>query len=184
MESYKEQMLSKIAQYKTKLIVAGAVLAALAIAVSSTYYVAYNKGLNVSKVEITQYEGQVQGLRAELTAAQGKVTTEIQTVYLDRVVERERIVYRNRDVIITQVPEQYILSRGWVYAHDQAALGRPIDSGIAANTEPSEVTDRSALNLVADNYGTVCRANTDQLTALQSWINQQREAYEETISNR
>jgi hypothetical protein len=177
-------LLSKVAQYKTQLIVAGAVLAALAIAIGSTYYIAYNKGLNVSKVEIAQYQGKVEKLGRDLVTAQGKVNTVIQTQYLDRVVERERIVYRNRDVIVTQVPEQYILSQGWVYAHDQAALGRTIDPTIAANAMPSGVTDRSALNLVADNYGTVCRANTDQLTALQSWIRQQKEANEEVNSDR
>lgn len=177
-------LLTKMAQYKAQLIMAGVAVAALAIAIGATYQIAYNKGLNVSKVEIAQYQGKVEKLGKELITAQGKVTTVIQTEYLDRVVERDRIVYKNRDIIVTQVPEQYTLSQGWVYAHDEAALGRQIDPTMAANTNPSGITDRAALNLVADNYGNVCRANADQLTSLQAWIRQQKEANEQVNSDR
>lgn len=177
-------LLTQAAKYKVQLIMAGAALAVLAIAFGATYNIAYNKGLNVSEVEITRYEGQVNDLRGQLTAAQGKVTTVIQTEYLDRVVERERIVYRNRDVIVNQVPEQYILSQGWVYAHDQSALGRPIEPEIAANAFPSGITDKEAVSLVADNYGNVCRANADQLTSLQNWIREQEKVNEEVNSDR
>jgi hypothetical protein len=177
-------LLETAAKFRVQLIMAGAAVAVLAIAFGATYNVAYNKGLNVSKVAIESYQGQVNELRGKLTKAQGRVTTVIQTEYLDRVVERERIVYQNRDVIVTQVPEQYILSQGWIYAHNQAANGQEINPSLASNTLPSTITDRIALNLVADNYGNVCRANADQLTSLQAWIRQQKEVNEEVNSNR
>lgn len=177
-------LLAKIAMYRTQLMVAGAALAVLAIAFGATYNIAYNKGLNVSEVKISEYEGKVQKLNADLLTAQATVTTKIQTEYLDRVVERERIVYRNREVIITQVPEQYILSQGWVDAHDATVRNEELEPEIAANAFPSGYTDREVLQVIARNYGEVCRANADQLTALQAWITEQRKVNEEAIANR
>jgi hypothetical protein len=178
------KLLETAVKFRTQLMVAGAALAVLAIAFGATYNIAYNKGLNVSQVQIAEYQGKVQKLNSDLKAAQGKVTTRIQTQYLDRVVERERIVYRNRDVIVTQVPEQYILSQGWVDAHDASARGKMLEPEIAANAFPSGYSDREILEIVTSNYGEVCRANADQLTALQTWVTEQRKVNEETISNR
>lgn len=177
-------MIAKLAQYKAQLIMAGAAIAVLAIAFGATYHIAYNKGLNVSKVEIQRYEGAVAILAKRLAEKQTTVTTRIQTEYLDRVVYRERIIYRNEGTIITQVPEQYTLSRGWVYAHDQSASNALIDPVLAADANPSHTTDKVALQLIADNYGNVCRANTDQLISLQSWVRQQEAANEEVNSDR
>jgi hypothetical protein len=177
-------LLETAAKFRVQLIMAGAAVAVLAVAFGATYHIAYNKGLNVSKVAIERYQGQVSDLRDKLTKAQGKVTTQIQTEYMDRVVYRDRIIYRNEGTIITQVPEQYTLSRGWVYAHDQSARNALIDPALAADATPSTTTDKIALQLVADNYGNVCRANTDQLISLQSWIRQQEAANEEVNSDR
>lgn len=172
------------AKFKMQLIAGAAVLVALVIAVGAAHQIGYNKGLNVSEVEINRYKGAVAILAERLVKEQGKVTTKIQTEYLDRVVERQRIVYVNRDVIVDRVPEQFVLSQGWVYAHDQAALGREIDPDIAANAFPSDFSDRTVLQLVADNYGKVCLANADQLESLQTWIRGQQKANEEVNSNR
>jgi hypothetical protein len=177
-------LLAKAAEFRTQLIIAGVATAALAIAFGATYNIAYNNGLNVSKVEIVAYEGKVEKLNAALKDAQSRATTRIQTQYLDRVVERERIVYRNRDVIVTQVPEQYILSQGWVDAHDASVRNTAIEPEIAANAFPSGYTDRDILEVITRNYGQVCLANADQLTALQSWVTEQRKVNEEAIANR
>lgn len=176
-------MLDKIASIKWWLIGGAALIAVASVGAFTIHNNAYNKGLAVSALEISQYETKVRDLGLQLTEAQGKVTTVIQTEYLDRVVERERIVYRNRDIIIDRVPEQYILSQGWVYAHDESARGNEIDPDFAANAFPSGVSDVEALNLVTGNYA-VCAANSDQLAALQRWLTEQKRIHDETIANR
>ena len=177
-------LLETAVKFRTQLIMAGAAVAVLAVAFGATYNIAYNKGLNVSQVQIAEYEGKVQKLNADLKTAQSNVTTRIQTEYIDRVVERERIVYRNREVIVTQVPEQYILSQGWVDAHDATVRNEELEPEIAANAFPSGYTDREVLQVIARNYGQVCLANADQLTALQRWVTEQGKVNEETIANR
>ena len=177
-------LLETAAKFRDQLIMAGAAVAVLAVAFGATYNIAYNKGLNVSKVEIAEYQGKVQKLNADLLTARNSVTTRIQTEYLDRVVERERIVYRNRDIIVTQVPEQYILSQGWVDAHDASVRNETLEPEIAANAFPSGYTDRDVLEVISRNYGQVCLANADQLTALQRWVTEQGKVNEEAIANR
>jgi hypothetical protein len=177
-------LLAKAAEFRTQLIIGGIALTAVAVAFAATYNIAYNKGLNVSEVEIAEYQGKVEKLSNRLKEAQGRVTTRIQTQYLDRVVERERIVYRNRDVVVTQVPEQYILSQGWVDAHDASVRNTVLEPEVAANAFPSGYTDRDVLEVITRNYGQVCLANADQLTALQSWVTEQRKVNEEAIANR
>jgi len=175
-------MLNSLAEHKLKIIGALAFAGVLIVAGISIDRIAYNRGLNVSAVEIASYESRVQNLNAQLRDATGKVTERIVTEYLTDVVERERIVYRNRDVIVTQVPEQYTLSQGWIDAHDQSALGNPIDPEIAANAFPSAYTDAVALQTINDNYA-ICQANLSQLTALQNWTREIREVTDEVVDN-
>jgi len=167
---------------KVKIIVTLAVVGVLIFTGIAIDKIAYNKGLNVSKVEIANYQARVQKLAADLTIAQSAVTTEIEYKYLTNVVERERIVYRNREIINTFVPEQYVLSQGWIDAHDDAARAREIDESLASNAFPSSYSDREALATVTYNYG-VCQANLDQLTALQQWTREIREVADEVVSN-
>lgn len=176
-------ILTSIAGAKMWIIGGVAAAAVLAAGAGTLYYVAYNKGLQVSKTEISKYEGKVAELNQKITEAQGKTTTEYQTQYLDRVVERERVVYRNREVIVSAVPEQYMLSEGWVYAHDQAAQGKPIYPNLAASPAPSRFSDLAGLKLATENYS-ICQANADQLTAFQNWWKAQQEVINEANSNR
>lgn len=170
----KMNILAKLTSYRTKIIVGLAVIAIVSAGAYSIDKIAYNRGLNEAAVEITAFKAKVKDLNSRLTLAQSKVTTEVVTEYLTDTVVRERIVYRNRDVIIDRVPEQYTLSQGWVDAHDASARGIEIEAEIAANSFASGYTDREALEQINANYA-ICQANLAQLTALQSWVTQIQE---------
>lgn len=135
---------------------------------TTIYSKGYTNGENVSKVALQTYENQVLKLREEVKTAQGKITQKVITEFVELEKERERIVYVNRPVIEENVPEQHLLSKGWVYAHNQTALGRPIDPVLASDNTPAMVTDVDALGTIAENNNQ-CIANADRLEALQKW---------------
>lgn len=157
-----------ISSIKWWLIGGLAVLAVLSVGTIVVYNKGYSNGENTGKAAIARYEAQVLKLRDEVKTAQSKITERVLTEYRDRIVEHEKIVYVNRDVIVNNVPEQHLLSNGWVYAHNQSALGRAIDPALAADPTPAMVTDREALGIVDNNYAQ-CIANADRLDALQKW---------------
>lgn len=165
------KILESISSAKWWLIGGAVAITVAAIGVGVIYNKGYDSGLAVSQTKIAQYEVRVRELNNKLLDADSKVTTEVVTEYLDRYINRDRIVYVNRDIIVDRVPEQYQLSAGWVYAHDQAAQSLQIDAQTASNPTPSEVSDTEALTVVADNYGQ-CNAVADQLIALQEWNKQ------------
>lgn len=153
-----------------KLGIAFGIVALFAAIIGSTAYVSYNKGLNVSKVEIAKYEGKIQKLNSELKTAQGKVDVRVVTEYKDRVSYVDRVVYQTRDVIRDNVPEQFTLSKGWVYAYNQSIAGLPVDPVLAADKTPSSISEMRALaDTIAPNNG-VYLANKAQLDSLQKWI--------------
>jgi hypothetical protein len=157
-------------------------LAVLSVGTIIVYNKGYGNGEATGKAAIARYELQVRKLGDEVKLAQSKVTESVLVQYRDRIIEHEKIVYVNRDVIVNNVPEQHVLSKGWVYAHNQSALGRAIDPALAANTDPAMVTDRDALGTVDSNYAQ-CIANADRLDALQQW-NREIEATSNPTNNR
>ncbi len=175
-------ILTTLAGAKYKIIAGVAVAAALAFAGGALYQIGLNKGKTESKIAILEYEKKSADLQKRLDEAAGKVTTKIVTEYVDRVVTRERIVYRNNDIIVEVVPETFNLTKGWIYAYNQTLLGKEIDPKIALNPEESKVTDRQGLTVIANNNA-ICVANADQLSALQAWIKGTEEARNETNAN-
>jgi len=161
-----------------RLGVIGGFLLMLAVVVGSAYTVGYNKGENVSRVAISQYEGKIQKLNADLAKAQGKVDVRVVTQYKDRVEYIDHVVYKNRDVIHTVVPEQFTLSKGWIYAYNQSVRGAVVDPKLASDAAPSTVSEMRALaDTIAPNNG-ICLATGEQLKSLQQWINESADARE------
>lgn len=103
-----------------------------------------------------------------------QITERVVTNYVTRRETIREVVYRNRDVIRNVVPEQNQLSQGWVYAHNQTVRILPIDYNLASNPAPSSVSDRDALDIVAQNYR-IANENREQLINLQNWVRQQQE---------
>ncbi len=146
---------SKFATIKYKLLAGVAILVALAIAIYASHTIGYNKGKNISQVEITKYEKEAGELRTNIVQARAKVNERIVTEYVTQVVYRDRTNYINRDIVqrvVVDRPIQQTVSKGWIYAHNQFALGLPIDPTLAADKTVSGVLDTKILDKVADNY--------------------------------
>lgn len=166
---------------KAKLGIGLALLIAFAIALASAYFIGKNKGENISEVEITKYEGQVATLQGQLRAAQAKVTTRVVTEYVTKVAYQDRIVYRNNDIIRTVVrdrPVEQTISKGAIYAHNQAAKLEAIDPTLAGDSTPSGVQDSELTATVSDNYGTYHNVK-EQLKSLQKWVTDTLKASQE-----
>jgi hypothetical protein len=167
--------------WKAKAGIALALLVAFGIAIAAAYFVGKGKGQNISRVEITQYEGKVKELQGQLTAAQARVTTKVVTEYVTKIAYQDRIVYRNNDIIRTVVrdrPVEQTISKGAIYAHNQAAKLEPIDPTLAADGTPSGIQDGNLMGTVSDNYGTFHQVK-EQLKSLQQWVTDTLKASEE-----
>lgn len=109
---------------------------------------------------------------AQLEARQAEKTVEVVTKYVDRVRE----VRAKAETIINEVPiyvpkaadDRCVIPDGFVRVHDAAATGVP-----SAARDTYEAASGVALHTVAAtvaaNY-TDCRANAEQLRALQEWV--------------
>lgn len=169
---------AKLAGMKYKLIAGVAVAAALAFAGYSLHQMGLTEGRAEAREAIAEYERKVTDLQRDLSEKTTEVSEKIVTEYVDRVVTRERIVYKNNEVIVEVVPDTFKLSKGWVYAYNQTVLGQPIDPDLALDDTESSVSDREGLSLIATNNA-ICLANTDKLTSLQSWVRETEKVYEQ-----
>ena len=142
----------------------------LAAIIGSTATVSYQRGLNVSKVEIQKYQTKVAQLQSKLDQKQGTTDVKIVTEYKDRVAYVDRVVYKTRDVIRDNVVPQFKLSKGWIYSYNQSVQGLEVDPVLAANGSAASVSDVDALaDTIVPNNG-VCLANKAQLDKLQQWV--------------
>ena len=148
--------------------------------VAASYGAAYMKGRSAGwdkRDAVAQAEAkEADRLSAILAKKREVVTVQVVTKYVDRikVIEREGAeVIRYVDRLIPAATPD--LPGGWRVLHDAAASGRFPDSpgGLdAAGAAPVPVT--LAAETFAENYGS-CRANAEQLTALQEWVSMQHQ---------
>lgn len=154
---------------RTKLIGGGVILLILAVLFAIIVYKAYDAGVSKADTEISQYQKKIEELNRKQREKEIIVRERIITQYHTREIVRTKVEYKNRDVIRTVVPEQFKLSKGWIYAHDQSATGQEIDPALASDPTPSEVSDNVALLTITDNYN-IANRNADRLEALQNYI--------------
>lgn len=117
-----------------------------------------------------QLEAEKAKLQLDLAAEIANVKERIVTKYVDRVrvIKEKEYVYRDKATNV--VPDRVELSNGWVSVHDAAAIGsEDADDARAADATPSGVKANQALAVITDNYS-ACRANAEQLTALQEYV--------------
>jgi hypothetical protein len=159
-------------------------LIGLLIAFASVYYIGYTKGENLSKIAISQYETKVQKLNADLANAQGKVDIQIITKYKDRVIYIDRVEYKTRTIVEQAIPEQYYLSKGWVYAYNQSILGLDPDPMLASDDSPSGITDKQALveTIIPNNFKS--HQNAATLEGLQNWVIESEKARKEVTNEK
>jgi hypothetical protein len=159
----------KLLSWKVKAGLIGLALAILLAVIGSTAYVSYQKGLNVSKVEIQKFQNKKQEVQTKFVTLQGKTDVQVVTQFKDRVSYVDRIVYKTRDVVRDSVPQQFNFSRGWIYAYNQSVQGLEVDPLLAADKTPAPVSDVEALaGTIVPNNG-ICLSTKAQLEALQKW---------------
>ena len=116
---------------------------------------------------------------ARVEKAQAQATVQVVTEYVDRV----KIVRQAGETIIKEVPVYVpsqadaacVVPRGFVRLHDAAAQGVVPEPAGDSDAAPAGVALSAVAGTVAENY-TACRANTEQLSALQSWILEMKES--------
>ena len=116
---------------------------------------------------------------ARVEKAQAQATVQVVTEYVDRV----KIVRQAGETIIKEVPVYVpaqadaacVVPRGFVRLHDAAAQGVVPEPAGNSDASPAGVALSAVAGTVAENY-TACRANAEQLSALQSWILQMKES--------
>lgn len=116
---------------------------------------------------------------ARVEKAQAQATVQVVTEYVDRV----KIVRQAGETIIKEVPVYVpaqadaacFLHRGFVRLHDAAAQGVVPEPAGDSDAAPAGVALSAVAGTVAENY-TACRANAEQLSALQSWILEMKES--------
>jgi hypothetical protein len=159
-------------------------LIAILAAFAAVAMIGYNKGLNVSKIEILNYKNASLVLASRLNKAQGQVDVKVVTEYKDRVSVVKETEYKNRDVIRTKVVGFNLLTKGWVYAYNQSVLGLPIDPTLAADATPSTTNELLALSETISPNNSVALENRAQLEALQAWIRETEAARKETVNEK
>ena len=167
--------------FKKEIIIV--ILAALAVYIFSQ--MRYNSGVEEIEAKYTKlnYEGQLADMSAKLEAEKAniKVTTEVVTVYKDRVIEIEKKV----PVYVTKVKEIFgtgdsvIIPPALARLHNVSAEGGDADA--FSTGHPNDATARPVTlgefaTRVVENYG-VCAANTEQLKSLQTWIVSMQKVY-------
>jgi hypothetical protein len=166
-----------------KLIGGGVLLLIVVALLGYGFYRVYNAGVNTAKVSISKYEKDIETLRRKLNEKDARTKERIITEYHEKVIYRTKVQVVNRDIITRIVPEQFNLSNGWVYAHDQASKGELIDESKAANATPSETSDKEALLVVTENYDGYNRT-ADQLEALQKYLKETQKNAEDVNNSK
>ena len=146
------------------------ILMGLLVILASIYYIGYTKGINVSKVAIAQYETKVQKLNSKLASTQGKVDVQIITKYKDRISYIDKIQTKTITIVKSSVPEQFRLSKGWIYSYNQSVLGLEIDPILASDSNASSISEMKALaDTIIPNNGKYL-STAAKLEVLQNWI--------------
>lgn len=156
-------------------------VAALAVVVGVLGYghVREREGVQKGRQAVqAEWDAAVELGRAEvdrLKAAAGRVTTKVETKYVDRIVT----IREKGDAIVREVPVfvpagSCELPGGFRLLHDAAAAAGPVPEA-AGIADAAPVPAQTATATVAGNYAT-CHEDAVRLTSLQEWAREQCEA--------
>lgn len=156
-------------------------LLAGAAMLAGVFFYGYMKGSAYAEAELARFAQKHAEQVAELEKKNAEISNNVQVEYVDRVntIREKEYVYKN--IAQTSVPSQHDMSNGWVYTHDISASAGDADPTRASDATPSGITDTTALVGIITNYSR-CMQNSQQLTSLQRWINDNRAAVEEAAA--
>ena len=135
----------------------------------------YMKGSAYADAELQRFAAKASAQVAELEKKNSEISNNVVTEYVDRTNTIREKEYVYVDAAKDSVPSQSVMSNGWVFTHDISASASDADATRSSDASPSGIKDTDALVAIIRNYA-ICQSNAVQLTQLQRWINENKEA--------
>ena len=135
----------------------------------------YMKGSAYADAELARFSAKASTQVAELEKKNAEISNNVVTEYVDRTNTIREKEYVYIDTAKNIVPSQSVMSNGWVFTHDISASASDADAARSSDASPSGIKDTDALIGIIRNYA-ICQSNAVQLTELQRWINENKEA--------
>jgi len=135
----------------------------------------YMKGSAYAEAELQRFAAKASTQVAELEKKNAEISNNVVTEYVDRTNTIREKEYVYVDAAKDSVPSQSVMSNGWVFTHDISASASDADAARSSDASPSAIKDTDALIGIIRNYA-ICHSNAVQLTELQRWINENKEA--------
>jgi hypothetical protein len=135
----------------------------------------YMKGSAYADAELQRFAAKASTQVAELEKKNAEISNNVVTEYVDRTNTIREKEYVYVDAAKDSVPSQSVMSNGWVFTHDISASASDADATRSSDASPSAIKDTDALIGIIRNYA-ICQSNAVQLTELQRWINENKEA--------
>ena len=151
-----------------KLLAIGALLVGV-------FFYGYMKGSAYAEAELAKFAAKASEQVAELERKNSEISNNVVTEYVDRTNTIREKEYVYVDAAKDTVPSQSVMSNGWVFTHDISASASDADATRSSDASPSGIKDTDALVAIIRNYA-ICQSNAVQLTELQRWINENKEA--------
>lgn len=149
--------------------------AALAAVLLASFGTGYLKGWHSGNERLEAYMGRQAVEGARLLQARTALTERIVTRYV-KVQGQTQVVTKEIEREVTRYAETHSslrLDADWRRLHDAAALNAVPGSTCGTDGSCGDVTAAAALQTVTANYA-ACIRTGDRLTALQSWVREQR----------
>jgi hypothetical protein len=133
------------------------------------------KGSAYAEAELARFSAEKSAQVAELEKKNTEISNEVVTEYIDRTNTIREKEYVYLDAVKNDVPNQSVMSNGWVFTHDISASASDADATRSSDASPSAVKDTDALIGIIRNYA-ICQSNSVQLVELQRWISENKMA--------
>ena len=133
------------------------------------------KGSAYAEAELARFAAKASEQVAELEKKNAEISNDVVTEYVDRTNTIREKEYVYLDAAKDVVPNQSVMSNGWVFTHDISASAGDADASRSSDASPSAVKDTDALIGIIRNYA-ICQSNSVQLVELQRWISENKMA--------
>ena len=150
-------------------------LLAGAALLAGVFFYGYMKGSAYAEAELARFSAEKSAQIVELEKKNTEISNEVVTEYIDRTNTIREKEYVYLDAVKNDVPNQSVMSNGWVYTHDISATSGDADSTRSSDASASTIKDTDALIGIIRNYA-ICQANAVQLIELQRWITENKAA--------
>lgn len=150
-------------------------LLAGAALIIGVFFYGYMKGSAYAEAELARFSAEKSAQVAQLEKKNAEISNDVVTKYVDRTNTIREKEYVYIDAAKDVVPNQSVMSNGWVFTHDISASAGDADASRSSDASPSAVKDTDALIGIIRNYA-ICQSNSVQLVELQRWISENKMA--------